>query len=78
MIYLIYIFLISHSTMEFFASLMAFALSQGFNEAEVVQAHQNYCQNLYFQPDSITNMEKYGCDIHTVSNEIERVTSGKY
>ena len=64
--------------MDFFSAFIAYAVSLWFSESEALTAHSNYCQNLYFQPNSLEQMEKYRCDVDVVNNEIWRVSSGKY
>lgn len=64
--------------MDFLSSLIAVAVTHWFSAEEVTTIHANYCQNLYFQPDSLKKMEIYGCNIYDVETEIVRVKSGKY
>jgi len=37
----------------------------------------NFCQNLYFQPNSIEKMEVFQCDIEKTHTQIFQVKSGK-
>ncbi len=64
--------------MDFLTLLALYATSHGISEDEMLLKHQNYCQNLYFQPNSIERMQEASCDIDAVWNEIARVKSGKY
>jgi len=64
--------------MDFLSSLIAVALTHWFNESEVEIIHQNYCQNIYFQPNAQEKLLEYGCDIYSVEIEVARVKSGKY
>lgn len=64
--------------MDFLSWLIAVALTHWFSESDVKVIHQNYCQNLYFQPDAEQKLTEYGCDIYEVSREVARVKSGRY
>ena len=64
--------------MDFLTLLALYATSHGISEEEMHIRHQNYCQNLYFQPNAIERMLEASCDIWTVWDEIARVKSGKY
>jgi len=57
---------------------MAVALTHWFTQEEVVTLHKNYCENLYFQPDSLKKMQAIECDIQATEKEIARVQSGRY
>ena len=64
--------------MSFLSSFIAVAITYWFSESEVKTIHQNYCQNLYFQPDAQSQLAEYGCDIYKIEAEVARVQSGKY
>ncbi|MCD5374868.1 hypothetical protein LR010_00255 [Candidatus Gracilibacteria bacterium] len=64
--------------MDFLSSLIAVAITHGFTESEVETIHQNYCENLYFQPNAQENLTEYGCNIYEVEKEVARVKSGRY
>jgi len=64
--------------MDFLSSLIAVAVTHGFSEQEVTIIHKNYCENLYFQPNSLEKMLQYDCNIDEVEIEISRVKSGRY
>jgi len=64
--------------MDFLSSLIAVALTHWFTADEVTTIHSNYCQNLYFQPDSFEKMMQYECDIYEIEAEVTRVKSGRY
>lgn len=34
--------------------------------------HDNFCQNLYFQPNAIEQMEYFHCDIESVTQDIQK------
>ena len=36
------------------------------------------CENIYFKPNAIENMEKAGCNIKEIEERIAVVQSGKY
>lgn len=38
--------------------------------------HDNFCQNLYFQPNAIEKMEYFYCDIEQTSATIFQVKKG--
>lgn len=64
--------------MDFLSSLIAVALPYWFTEDQVAIIHQNYCQNLYFQPNAEEKLTEYGCNIYNVETEIARVKSWRY
>lgn len=64
--------------MDFLSSLIAVAITHWFTADEVSTIHKNYCENLYFQPDSLSKMEKYECDLAQVEQEVALVKSGRY
>lgn len=64
--------------MDFLSSLIAVALTYWFSADQVTMIHKNYCENLYFQPNSLEKMNAYECNIDEVEAEIARVRSWKY
>jgi hypothetical protein len=40
--------------------------------------HDNFCQNLYFQPNALEQMELFHCDIESTSQIISQVRQGIY
>ena len=64
--------------MDFLVALALYASSHNISEAEMLQKHAIYCQNLYWQPNAMLKMQEASCDIEAVSAEIARVKSGKY
>ena len=64
--------------MDFLTLLALYATSQWLSEEDMNIRHQNYCQNLYFQPDAENKMNEARCDIFATGEEISRVKSGKY
>ena len=64
--------------MDFLSSLIAVAITHWFTPEEVTTIHSNYCQNLYFQPDSLEKMQAYECNIQEIDSEVAKVRSGKY
>ena len=64
--------------MDFLSSLIAVAAGYGFTQDEVTTIHKNYCENLYFQPESLKKMEQYECNVDAVEAEVARVKSGRY
>lgn len=64
--------------MDFFASLLVLASSQGISEHRAMEMHQNYCQNLYWQPDATEKLQQAHCDILQTDREVRQVKSGKY
>jgi len=64
--------------MDFLSSLIAVAIPFWFTADEVTTIHKNYCENLYFQPDSLKKMEQYDCNFQEVDTEVARVKSGRY
>ena len=64
--------------MDFLVALALYASSHNISEAEMMQRHTAYCQNLYWQPDALEKMQVASCDIGAVSAEIARVKSGTY
>jgi hypothetical protein len=64
--------------MDFLSSFIAVALTHWFSQSEVENIHQNYCQNLYFQPDAQEKLTEYGCNIYNVETEVAKIKSGRY
>ncbi len=64
--------------MDFLVALALYASSHNISESEMNQKHFEYCQNLYWQPNTLEKMQAASCDIEKVSLEISRVKSGKY
>lgn len=64
--------------MDFLSWLIAVAITHWFSQDEVILIHKNYCENLYFQPNSLEKMLQYECDIEAVDTEVARVKSGRY
>jgi hypothetical protein len=64
--------------MDFLSSLIALAIPYGFSADQVTTIHSNYCQNLYFRPDSLEKMLEYECNVWEIELEIARVKSGRY
>ncbi len=64
--------------MDFLLALAIYASSQNISSEEATLRHQNYCQNLYFQPQAKEKMRQARCDIFEVENEVARIKSGKY
>lgn len=64
--------------MDFLASLIVFASSQGISEPDALKMHQNYCQNLYWQPNAQEKMTEAQCSIYETESEIVKVKSGRY
>ena len=56
--------------MDFFSAFISYAISLWFSESQAITAHSNYCQNLYFQPNALEQMEKYDCDIHEIESKL--------
>jgi len=40
--------------------------------------HDNFCQNLYFQPYALEKMEYFYCDVEKTSQSIANVQRGYY
>ncbi len=64
--------------MDFLVALALYASSQDISPVETSVKHQNYCQNLYFQPNAEEKMRQAHCDIFEIETEIARVKWGKY
>jgi len=64
--------------MDFLASLIVLASSHGISEDQVHVLHNNYCQNLYWQPNAVEKLEEARCDIYEIDREIARVKLAKY
>ncbi len=64
--------------MDFLSSLILLASSYWVPEERVIKVHSDYCENLYFQPNSEKKLESYWCDIDSVAREVQRVKSGRY
>lgn len=48
-------------------TFLEFAYQPNFN-------HDNFCQNLYFQPNAIEQMEYFHCDIEQTTYQIQKHT----
>lgn len=64
--------------MDFLVALALYAQSHNISEAEMNSLHNDYCENLYWQPDAEEKMQRARCDIFQTEKEIARVQSWKY
>jgi hypothetical protein len=49
--------------MNFLAALLVYAQDHNISHEEMSMRHQNYCQNLYWQPDASDKLKAASCDI---------------
>ena len=64
--------------MDFLSSLIAIAIPHWFTAEQVTTIHKNYCENLYFQPESLEKLNTYECNVYEVEKQIALVKSGRY
>ncbi|NDK09720.1 hypothetical protein GW846_02990 [Candidatus Gracilibacteria bacterium] len=64
--------------MDFLLALIVYASSHDISRDEMQIRHQNYCQNLYFQPNAAAKLSQASCDLADTEYEIAFVTAGKY
>lgn len=43
-----------------------------------IEDQASFCENLYWQPNALQNMQEHGCDIVRVEAEIQKVQKGIY
>ncbi len=64
--------------MNFLTALLAYAISHDISRDEMQIRHINYCQNLYFQPNSEQKLLDASCDLAQTQYDIAYVKTGKY
>ena len=63
--------------MDFLAALLVYAQSHDISDSDAFFLHQNYCENLYWQPDAQEKLKEASCDIDYTSFRIQFVKQGK-
>jgi hypothetical protein len=64
--------------MDFILALIAYASSHDISRDEMQIRHENYCQNLYFQPNAAAKLSEASCDLAQTQYDIAYVKAGKY
>jgi len=62
----------------FLELLIAYAISHWIDPNFAEARYNNYCQNLYFQPNAYEKMQAIDCNYEKVEETIRKVRSVKY